>query len=120
MISQHFARSEFACKCGDCPQSKDPTVDVKLIGILEELRSHFGAPITVTSGVRCERHNRNVGGRPTSRHILGRAADVVVKGVAPDRVHRYLNERYVDRFGLGKYAKFTHIDSRTNKARWEG
>jgi len=120
MISQHFKRSEFACHCGECPQSKDPTVDVKLIGILEELRAHFNTPITVTSGVRCEKYNRKVGGGLTSRHLEGRAADVLLKGVTPDRVHHYLNERYSDRFGLGKYTTFTHIDSRTNKARWEG
>ena len=118
-ISQHFARSEFACQCGTCPQSKDPTVDVTLIQILEELRRHFDTPITVTSGVRCKSHNSASGGSVFSKHLEGKASDVLLKGVTPDRVYKYLFERYPDSYGFGKYETFTHIDSRSLKARWE-
>jgi uncharacterized protein YcbK (DUF882 family) len=119
-ISAHFDRLEFACQCGKCPQSEDPTVDVKLIGILEELRSRFDAPITVTSGVRCKSHNASVGGKPFSKHLEGKASDVLLKGVTPDRVYQYLTERYPDTFGFGKYNTFTHIDCRSGRAaRWE-
>jgi uncharacterized protein YcbK (DUF882 family) len=118
-ISQHFARSEFACQCGTCPQSTDPTVDVTLIAILEELRRNFNTPITVTSGVRCKSHNASVGGSVVSKHLEGKAADVLLKGVTPDRVYKYLFERYPDSYGFGKYETFTHIDSRSLKARWE-
>jgi uncharacterized protein YcbK (DUF882 family) len=118
-ISAHFNRSEFACQCGNCPQSKDPTVDVKLIGILEDLRKHFKAPITITSGNRCRNHNSSVGGSVFSQHLFGRAADVLLKGISPDEVHKYLFNRYPEQYGLGKYATFTHIDSRGLKARWE-
>jgi uncharacterized protein YcbK (DUF882 family) len=118
-ISQHFARSEFACHCGDCPESRDPTVDVTLIAILEELRRHFDTPITVTSGVRCKSYNFKNGGRPFSKHLEGKAADVLLKGVTPDRVYKYLFERYPDSYGFGKYETFTHIDSRGLKGRWE-
>jgi len=121
-ISQHFARSEFACQCGNnCPQSQDPTVDVTLIQILEELRRHFNTPITVTSGVRCKSHNASpsVKGSVFSKHLEGKAADVILKGVTPDRVYKYLFERYPDSYGFGKYETFTHIDSRGLKGRWE-
>jgi len=118
-ISQHFARSEFACQCGNCPQSQDPTVDVTLINILEELRRHFNTPITVTSGVRCKIHNSNIGGSPFSKHLEGKAADVLLKGITPENVYDYLIDRYPNSYGLGKYGTFTHIDSRSSKARWE-
>jgi len=118
-ISQHFARSEFACQCGTCPQSEDPTVDVTLINILEELRRHFDTPITVTSGMRCKSHNSSVGGSAFSKHLEGKASDVLLKGVTPDKVYNYLFERYPDSYGFGKYETFTHIDSRRLKARWE-
>ena len=121
-ISQHFARSEFACQCGNnCPQSQDPTVDVTLIQILEELRRHFNTPITVTSGVRCKSHNASpsVKGSVFSKHLEGKAADVILKGVTPDRVYKYLFERYPNSYGFGKYETFTHIDSRGLKGRWE-
>jgi uncharacterized protein YcbK (DUF882 family) len=118
-ISQHFARSEFACQCGNnCPQSQDPTVDVTLIQILEELRRHFNTPITVTSGVRCKSHNASVGGSVFSKHLEGKAADVLLNGVTPDRVYDYLVDRYPG-YGFGKYETFTHIDSRGLKGRWE-
>ena len=117
-ISQNFARSEFACQCGNCPQSQDPTVDVTLIAILEELRRHFNAPITVTSGVRCKSHNASVGGSVFSKHLEGKAADVLLNGITPDRVYDYLVDRYHG-YGFGKYETFTHIDSRGLKARWE-
>ena len=118
-ISAHFDRQEFACQCGKCPQSQDPTVDVKLIGILEELRRHFNTPITVTSGVRCKPHNASVGGSAFSKHLEGKASDVIVKGVHSHKVYNYLFERYPDLYGFGKYDTFTHIDSRRLKARWE-
>ena len=117
-ISAHFAREEFACQCGNCPQSEDPTVDVTLIAILEELRRHFNAPITVTSGVRCKSHNASVGGSVFSKHLEGKAADVLLNGITPDRVYDYLVDRYHG-YGFGKYNNFTHIDSRGLKARWE-
>jgi len=120
-ISQNFARSEFACQCGNCPQSTDPTVDVTLIAILEELRRHFNTPITVTSGVRCKSHNASpaVRGSAFSKHLEGKAADVLLKGVTPDRVYKYLFERYPNSYGFGKYETFTHIDSRSLSGRWE-
>jgi uncharacterized protein YcbK (DUF882 family) len=89
-----------------------------LIAILEELRRHFDTPITVTSGVRCKSYNFKNGGRPFSKHLEGKAADVLLKGVTPDRVYDYLVDRYPG-YGFGKYATFTHIDSRSLKARWE-
>jgi uncharacterized protein YcbK (DUF882 family) len=91
---------------------------VTLIAILEELRRHFNTPITVTSGVRCKSHNASVGGSVFSKHLEGKAADVLLKGVTPDRVYDYLVDRYPG-YGFGKYETFTHIDSRGLKARWE-
>jgi uncharacterized protein YcbK (DUF882 family) len=119
MISQFFGRNEFCCHCGNCPQSTDPTVDIELIKILEDVRSHFHAPVTINSGMRCKSHNASCGGRPFSKHLEGKAADIVVKGVDPNIVFLYLTETHPDSFGIGKYNGFTHVDSRAVKARWE-
>ena len=40
-----------------------------------------GKPLHVTSGYRCSLLNATVGGRPTSRHVLGLAVDVVPIGL---------------------------------------
>ena len=43
---------------------------------LDELRKDWGSAIRVTSGFRCERLNKAVGGSPTSAHLIGYAADI--------------------------------------------
>lgn len=45
--------------------------------VLEPTRHHFGVPLRVTSGYRCEAVNRMVGGVPNSQHRQGEAADFV-------------------------------------------
>lgn len=49
--------------------------------ILEPARVSFGAPIYITSGYRCPALNAAVGGKPTSQHLRGEAADLQVRGV---------------------------------------
>ena len=44
--------------------------------VLDPLREAYGKPITVTSGYRCPRLNRAVGGAANSQHIKGEAADI--------------------------------------------
>lgn len=113
-LSQHFSRSEFKCLCG-CGTD---TVDVELIHVLEDLRHHFDVPVGILSGHRCEKHNRNVGGKPRSQHLLGRAADITTTDFTPAALYRYLDEHYPMKFGIGKYDDFVHIDTRKSRARW--
>lgn len=44
--------------------------------ILDPLREAYGKPIIVTSGFRCPKLNKVVGGSSTSQHPLGQAADI--------------------------------------------
>ena len=44
---------------------------------LDPIREKFGKPITVTSGYRCEKLNKLVGGKSNSQHLRGEAADLV-------------------------------------------
>lgn len=48
--------------------------------MLQRIRDHLGAPITITSGYRCPALNRAVGGVTSSDHVQGQAADIVVPG----------------------------------------
>lgn len=114
-LSEHFDREEFRCKCNSCGYD---TVDAQLLEVLEAVRQHFGAPVTITSAARCEAHNRKVGGSPNSQHLRARAADFVVKGLAPAEVADWLERTYPGRFGIGRYPTFTHIDTRGSMSRW--
>ena len=116
-LSKNFSRAEFKCKCGKCDYD---TVDAELIVILQSLREHFGLPVKITSGNRCPAHNSDVGGSKSSYHIRGRAADIQIQDVSPLIIQGYLKEAYPNRFGIGSYSLFTHIDTRTKAGRWDG
>lgn len=114
-LSTHFSRSEFACKCG-CGFD---TVDTEMLGVLEDLRAMFKEPIAITSGCRCAEHNAKEGGSPRSQHVYGRAVDLVVRNVSPDRVCNYLTAKHGDKYGIGLYGGWVHFDTRTGCARWQ-
>lgn len=109
----NFTREELACNCG-CGQD---TIDYELMAILEDVRIWYGVPVTVTSGNRCTKYNKEVGGGKKSQHLLGRAADITVQGRTPKEVATYI-QRIHNPGGLGRYATFTHVDTRVKKARW--
>ena len=78
---KYFTRDEafIGCPCGKCGGfPAEPTE--ALIRAADAVREHFGAPLIPTSTVRCDDHNRAVGGVKTSRHLAGRAMDFYVKG----------------------------------------
>ncbi len=114
-LSPHFTRKEFACKCG-CGYDR---ISMVLVGKLENIRTHFGRPVTINSGCRCKKHNAAVGGESASRHLTGDAADITVEGVPPSKVADYA-EKINPSGGVGRYKTFTHIDTRGRKARWHG
>ena len=111
----NFNDVEFACN--HCGEIHPDGVNVELVALLERLRAHFGVPVAINSGYRCPTHNANVGGAKASQHLLGKAADVVVKGVSPDEVYAWAHKNNPNG-GVGKYNTFTHIDVRSGKARW--
>lgn len=109
-----------------CPCCKKGTLSVATFIVLEQVRVHFGEPVTLTSGPRCPEYNEHVGGAEyTSRHLVEPyerepdAADIVVKDVSPQEVYDYLCSRpYANLLGLGNYKDFTHVDTRGEQARW--
>ena len=114
-VSTHFSRKEFACKCG-CGFD---VVDAELLAVLEGARQYFGKSVHIQSACRCLSRNLEVGGSLRSQHMLGKAADVVVSGVNPLEVAEYFERLYKGRYGIGRYATFTHIDVRSSPARWD-
>lgn len=80
--SAHFKKSEMRCKCGGKYCNGYPaSIDAKLMAILEALRSHYGKPVVIKSGLRCARHNAAVGGVTNSKHRTGKAADIYIPGI---------------------------------------
>lgn len=112
-LTAHFSRSEFSCKCG-CGFD---TVDYALLTELERLRRHLDMPIRIVSGCRCPQYNAAIGGSLRSQHIKGRAADIQV-ALPTETVYGHLITVNPDRYGIGKYSSWVHIDTRNYKARW--
>lgn len=75
-LTKDFSRKEFACGCG-C--GKD-NISMKLVETLQTIRDMAGVAVRVNSGVRCDKHNKAVGGVATSSHLAGYAADIYVSG----------------------------------------
>ncbi len=114
-MNKYFDRYEFECKCHECGRD---AVDATLLRVLTKVREWAAAPVKITSGNRCNLYNAKVGGRPSSQHLLGKAADIQVSGKEPREVFIKLNEWYPDLLGLGNYKTFTHVDVRTRKSRF--
>jgi uncharacterized protein YcbK (DUF882 family) len=114
-LTRHFNSGELSCKCG-CGGF---IFNAALLIALEDVRERFNQPVTVTSSTRCLKHNAAVGGKDSSYHLTGFAADIVVANTIPSAVYSYLNScGYSDLIGLGSYKSFTHIDVRGKRARW--
>lgn len=119
-ISKNFNSNEFDCRgFGCCTKT---IIDEKLVTYIQEIRDHFGFPITINSSYRCTKHNKAVGGASGSKHTKGMAADIVVKGVKPSEVAKYAES--IGILGIGLYenndGNFVHIDTRTKKSFWYG
>lgn len=120
-LSANFKSTEFDCHGQNC--CSETKVDDQLITYLQKIRDHFSKSVTISSGYRCETHNRSVGGATASRHAKGMAADIIVKGVAPAEVAKYAES--IGILGIGLYetnadGHFVHIDTRTAKSFWYG
>ena len=107
----YFQPGEFACKCG-CGTNK---VKQPLIDMLNVIREKLGVPITVTSGTRCVKRNKEVVGVSNSNHLSGEAADIQAKGTAPEKVREVIRALWKsgelpELAGLGSYKTFTHVD----------
>lgn len=114
-LTKNFNRFEFACKCG-CGFDD---IDLKVVQALQKLRDKLDKPIHVLSGCRCKAHNAEVGGAGGSQHLLGKAADIAIRDMAPGDVANYV-EKNIPEFangGIGRYSGFTHCDIGP-KRRW--
>lgn len=109
-LSKNFTAGELSCRCG-C--GARPTRD--LVRLLQRLRDELGRPLVVTSGARCERHNRAVGGARYSKHVTGEAVDLSCQ----DGVLRYaLVQKALELgfTGVGVAKDFVHLDIRDESA----
>lgn len=73
--TKNFKPEEFRCKCGKHCTGYPVVLDIQFLKNLQSMRNIYGS-INISSGMRCEKHNANVGGASGSRHKKGKAADI--------------------------------------------
>lgn len=81
-----------------------------MVRAAEQIREHFGVPITVSSGVRCPSHNAGVGGVPNSKHLTGKAMDFSVKGVGAEQVLAYVRLLPQISYAYAIDANYVHME----------
>lgn len=121
-LSPHFSDYEFKCQCG----CGNKTVSKDLIDKLEQLYSKLNcSKIIVSSGFRCSKHDKEVGGNGSGFHTKGMAADICCYGQDGKPINTKLVCCAAQDLGFGGIANinesytYTHVDVRTG-SRWLG
>jgi len=108
---KYFSYEEFASP--DVPHSGE-YMDADFLSMLDSAREISGIPFKINSGYRTIEHNYEVGGKPNSSHIVGKAADIAVKGSRQRWViTQALIQAGFNRIGIAK--TFIHVDSDDTK-----
>lgn len=82
-----LTKSTTAMRCGiDNTPTEQITKNLQdlVTNILDPLRLAWGRPIKVTSGYRCPKLNKKVGGATSSQHMYGQAVDITTMSDHPD------------------------------------
>jgi len=118
-LTKNFSWSEFACRCGCGLRLISPFI----VDTLQEIRTEYGKSIEINSGVRCEKHNKEEGGKEDSEHLPQIAAAGFGQGI--DIACETSRERFAllplilakfDRVGIGK--DFIHVGVKRSKAQY--
>ena len=116
---RYFTREEFRCQCkGKYCNGFPSEPEEKMVRTVDEIRRRLGIPVSIGSGVRCQKHNAAVGGVYNSEHLYGRAADLH-SDASPERMKDIAEEVMGNTGGIGLYSWGIHVD--TGKySRWNG
>jgi peptidoglycan hydrolase-like protein with peptidoglycan-binding domain len=98
-------------------------IDPKLVDCLQRLRDHVGKGITITSGFRSWKRNRDVYAarkkRPThSQHCAGRAADIKIGGMNGLEIAKAAIDSCGPNIGIGVGDTYAHVDVRGVAQAW--
>lgn len=123
-VSKYFTRQELECPC--CHQLATETGAISrddfiiFLDKLDELREACGFALVGSSSYRCPIHNAAIGGAAKSRHLVGDAIDIAIRG---EQAYTLLSNAFrlgwtgvgVNQKGEGR---FIHLDLRNTKTVW--
>jgi len=122
-MTKNFSKEEFDCNDGSEMPINVYHNMVKVANQLQVLRDELKKPIHINSAYRSEDYNKQIGGVKNSQHIMGRAADIAIKGMTPIEVSKVI-ERLISngdmlQGAIGIYSSFVHYDIRGERRRWD-
>jgi len=108
---EYIDPEECACKCGGRYCSGYPAqMQRAVVEIANNARKHFGKPLVVISGLRCQRHNANEGGVANSQHMYGEAMDIKIPGVTGDELLAWIKQQPGVRYAYKINSTNVHFD----------
>lgn len=78
----------------------------------QQVREAWGGPLVVSSFYRPEPINSQVGGVPSSRHVIGEAFDIYPRGRGLEEFYQWIRVRWTGGLGDGRNRGFIHLDTR--------
>ena len=113
-LSKNFKVKEFRCQDG----TDEILIDMALVRYLQQIRDWAGGSITVSSGYRTPSHNKKVGGSKNSKHMQGKAADIVCSTKTPLELARKAQCLNIPGIEWNPVKHYTHVDTRTGDDWW--
>ena len=116
---KNFKSSEFYCTCRkkycDGWNGLRNKIPMHLLMADQYIRNHFGKAVSLTSTIRCDKRNKEVGGVKNSKHRLFRANDMGVKGIKAANVKKFVYTNSSTKLSFINYAydinaNYEHID----------
>lgn len=128
-LTKNISRKELRCNCGQCNvriQDHEPVIQVvqDACDYFAQIHGVDKVVLNINSAARCYQYNRSddVGSNDESQHPRCCAMDIQLfvydTQIAPQLIYAYLCAKYPNKYGIGSYKSFTHVDTRANRARW--
>ena len=111
--TKNFKAQEFACECGGRYCCGYPTYMKEFqLANLQAIRTHWGRPMQITSGMRCHGWNSHIGGSITnSLHLQGQATDFYILGVTDTLANRRKAIKWIKKLKRHHYTYGNGINS---------
>jgi hypothetical protein len=78
-ITEHFTVKEMVCPCCEFIPAAIWSKILDTCLLLEKIRTDVQSQLIIGSCYRCQKHNAEIKGDPSSRHMKGLAADIICR-----------------------------------------
>ena len=111
-ITKNFTTDEMACAC-PCHKAE---MDEEFMRTLQSIRDEMQRPLKITSGFRCENHNKKVSSTgKRGPHTYAKAADILISGADALRLFSVAQKHGVSGVGMSQKGdhnkRLVHLDT---------